>query len=117
MGIGSSPPECHGFMRALLCVATPCAVALAPACAAPQSSLRADSARFATATVFKLRNGMNPLDPTGKGAHGAVMVARRPNYNAHGYSLATFYVTGRDDASDHDVWQLIPFMAQTQTGE
>jgi hypothetical protein len=76
---------------------------------AAQSTLRADSARFATATVFRPRNGMNLLDPTGRGTRGMVMVARRPNYNAHGYSLVIFYAMGKNDASDREVWQLIPF--------
>jgi hypothetical protein len=102
------PRTCPVPVRCHLVV---CLLALTASHAAAQSTVRADSAHFAGAPVFRLRNGMNAIDPTGTGTRGTVMVARRPNYNAHGYSLATFYAVGKDDASDHAVWQLIPFMA------
>ncbi len=73
----------------------------------------------APAAVIPLRNGVNRVDILGDGHPAIVFVAWRENYNAHGYSTATFYVreavADRDSAAD-STWLLVPFSGGPRDG-
>jgi hypothetical protein len=62
--------------------------------------------------VIQLYNGLNAIDLLGDGHRGQVVVSRRENTNAHGYSTALFQVRALANPSDTTSaveWQLIPF--------
>jgi len=84
-----------------------------PELLAAQSTVRQDSIRFAAGTIVHLRNGANAVDLLGNGSRGSVIVGRRENYNAHGYSLATFYTLARVREGTPTLWHLIPLFAMT----
>lgn len=73
------------------------------------STVPRDSAAFAGAAVIRLRNGPNPVDIAGDGSQGTVFVARRENFNAHGYSTIAFYVHANGDGLPAE-WHTIPFV-------
>ncbi|HEX6747637.1 MAG TPA: hypothetical protein VF092_10140 [Longimicrobium sp.] len=111
-------------MKIVRLLAASALVLTASAARAQGSTVRADSAAFAGAVVFRLRNGPNPLDIVGNGGGGMVFVAWRENYNAHGYAQVAFYARGRSIPEDSVLWQLVPFfggergfdVAQTHMG-
>jgi hypothetical protein len=80
---------------------------------APPAPPPTDNAALASATVMPLRNGANTVDLLGNGARASVFVARRKNFNAHGYSAVTFYIHGRAGAGNAPEWQLVPFFRDT----
>jgi hypothetical protein len=62
--------------------------------------------------VIQLYNGLNAIDLLGDGHRGQVVVSRRENANAHGYSTALFQVRALANPSDTTSaveWQVIPF--------
>lgn len=68
----------------------------------------ADSAALARLVVVPLRNGFTPVDLTGRpGDHGVVLVARRENVSAHGYSAIAFSVRARATTTGGAHWQLV----------
>ncbi len=61
-----------------------------------------------TRAPLPLKNGPNVVDVLGDGSPAQIMVARRDNGNAHGYSLFTAYVQAPDEG-DNKRWQVVPF--------
>src|SRR5439155_16818400 len=62
--------------------------------------------------VLRLYNGLNAIDLLGDGHRGQVIVNRRENFNAHGYSTALFQLhalTNPSDTTSAVAWQMIPF--------
>jgi hypothetical protein len=62
--------------------------------------------------VLRLYNGINAIDLLGDGHRGQVIVNRRENANARGYSTALFQLRALADPSDTTSaveWQLVPF--------
>jgi hypothetical protein len=62
--------------------------------------------------VIRLYNGLNAIDLLGDGHRGQVVVSRRENADAHGYSTALFQVRALANPSDTTSaveWQVIPF--------
>jgi hypothetical protein len=62
--------------------------------------------------VLRLYNGLNAIDLLGDGHRGQVVVNRRENFNAHGFSSALFQLRAFADPSDSTStveWQAIPF--------
>lgn len=62
--------------------------------------------------VLQLYNGLNAIDLLGDGHRGQVVVNRRENFNAHGYSAAMFQLLAFTDPADTTsavAWQLVPF--------
>ena len=63
-------------------------------------------------TVLPIHNGTNHIDLLGTGKHGEIIVSRRNNGNAHGFSVVLFQVLApsRSAVSDKNLlWQVIPF--------
>jgi hypothetical protein len=62
--------------------------------------------------VLRLYNGLNAIDLLGDGHRGQVVVNRRENFNAHGYSTAMFQLhafTRPADTTSAVAWQVVPF--------
>ncbi len=75
---------------------------------AQQAVTPADSAALARLVVVPLRNGLTSVDLTGRpGDQGAVLVARRENISAHGYSAIAFSVRTRARTTGGAHWQLV----------
>ena len=75
-----------------------------------------------TVTVLPLHNGRNAIDLLGTGQPGAVIVSRRANGNAHGFSVVLFQVLAPTtaDGTNAPAWQVIPFFGgphDAKTGE
>ncbi len=69
------------------------------------------------AGAIQLRNGTNPTDLLGNGTESQVIVAWRGNYNAHGFSTATFLVHATSDLGDSTgIWQIVPFLGGPNDG-
>ncbi len=64
---------------------------------------------FAGMAYVPLANGMNWVDLDGDGRDDVVFVAWRENYNAHGYTAATFYWRKDSDSLPGPTWQVMPF--------
>ncbi len=80
---------------------------------APQTS-RCQSRAADSSAVIPVHAGQNAVDLLGTGRPGAIDVADRENYNAHGHHLALFQVRApryADDPKSADEWQLVPFFA------
>ncbi len=95
-------PE-HLFVIGLL------AVGLAPRATRCQSRADSDSS-----AVIRVHAGQNAVDLLGTGRPGAIDVADRENYNAHGHHLALFQVRApryADDPRSAAEWQVVPFFA------
>lgn len=54
----------------------------------------AQAVEFATYKVVDLAYGVNPVDFGPVGTRGTVVLGWRENFNAHGFGVATFYLTG-----------------------
>jgi hypothetical protein len=73
--------------------------------------------------VIRLHDGRNPLDLLGTGDAGAVDVADRENFNAHGFHVAIFQARARvapGDPKSAIGWQVVPFFggfADSLSGE
>ena len=79
----------------------------------PQTT-RCQSHAADSSAVIPLHAGQNAVDLLGNGRLGAIDVADRENYNAHGHHLALFQVRApryADDPKSADEWQLVPFFA------
>jgi hypothetical protein len=87
------------------------ALALCLAAACGKQSARTDHAIVHSAEgPARLHNGLNEIDLLGDGTPAQVFVAWRGNYNAHGFSVASFYIYAPSDLSDTArVWQVVPF--------
>jgi hypothetical protein len=62
--------------------------------------------------VLRLYNGLNAIDLLGDGHRGQVIVSRRENFDAHGYSTALFQLRALANPSDTTSavqWHLVPF--------
>lgn len=77
---------------------------------APAGPVAKGTAGLAGATVLPLQNGPNTVDLLGDGTRATVFVARKENFNAHGYSSIAFYLHSGYDRSDSAEWQLLPFV-------
>ena len=81
-----------------------------------------DSSR-APVTVLPIHNGTNRVDLLGTGKQGEIIVSRRDNGNAHGFSVVLFQVLApsRSDVSERNLlWQVIPLFGgphDSDTGE
>jgi len=108
-----------------------CALALVPTHLAAQHDRRSPLTHVATGgnssrspvTVLPLHNGTNRIDLLGTGRPGEIIVSRRDNGNAHGFSVVLFEVLApsRSDVDGkHLLWQVIPFFGglhDSETGE
>jgi hypothetical protein len=77
-------------------------------------------ARGDRVAVLKLYNGLNAIDLLGDGRRGQVVVSRRENFNAHGYSTALFQLRAFANPSDSTSaveWQVIPFFGPDHPAE
>jgi hypothetical protein len=62
--------------------------------------------------VLRLYNGLNAIDLLGDGHRGQIIVSRRENFDAHGYSTALFQLRALANPSDTTSaveWHLVPF--------
>jgi hypothetical protein len=84
---------------------------LATPSAAVGQSLPGGWADLASAAVVPLRNGPNEVDLDGDGRLDMVFVAWRENFNAHGYSVFTFYRSTQVAGAER--WELLPFFGST----
>lgn len=64
---------------------------------------------FSTMDVIQLVNGPNQIDLNGDGKKDLIFIAWRENYNAHSYSLFTFYIHFPDENRPEKQWLLVPF--------
>jgi hypothetical protein len=55
------------------------------------TSLSVNDPRLDSYTVVKLHYGLNRVDFNNDGAEDLIVVARRENFNAHGFDVVTFY--------------------------
>jgi hypothetical protein len=89
--------------------------------AAPQTARCQSRARSASSAAIVLHAGRNAIDLFGTGKPGAIDVADRENYNAHGHHIAVFQVRApryAGDSTSADEWQVVPFFASdTAVGE
>ena len=63
-------------------------------------------------TVLPIHNGTNHIDLLGTGKQGEVIVSRRDNGNAHGFSVVLFQVLAPSRSYSNGtniLWQAIPF--------
>lgn len=60
--------------------------------------------------LVALKNGLNTVDVNSDGRPDMIVVARRENYNAHGFDMTTIYIWGPDSAvrEKGDVLQIVP---------
>lgn len=66
-------------------------------------------ASLAKMQVMHLENGPNHLDFDGDGVPDLIFVARRENFNAHGFTLTTFYTDAKlDEDNDSRTWSVVP---------
>ncbi len=71
-------------------------------------------------TILPIHNGRNSADLLGTGERGEIIVSRRPNGNAHGYSIVLFQVYVPGDGGTQAEWQVVPFFGgphDADTGE
>ncbi len=70
---------------------------------------------FKALKVLQLRNGPNELDLNGDGLKDLVFIARRENFNAHGFDIVTLYIYTKsmkyfkNSTSSAGEWHLVPF--------
>jgi hypothetical protein len=89
-----------------------------PSSAAHQSI--ASSRERTRVAILPIHNGRNSFDLLGNGQSGEIIVSRRPNGNAHGYSIVLFQVLAPADGGSQPAWQVIPFFGgphDANTGE
>jgi len=108
-------------------VASAFTLAIAPTYLFPQSERDSSGAYVgvgvdrvhSSATVLSLHNGLNRIDLLGTGQTGEIIVSRRGNGNAHGYSIVMFQVLARaaSDGSNRRAWQVIPFFGGPHDSE
>jgi hypothetical protein len=67
-----------------------------------------NAAQFKGFNVIRLKNGPNRIDINGDGVADNIFVARRENFNAHGFDLFAFYVWHKETVID-DRWHVVPF--------
>ena len=60
--------------------------------------------------VIRLKNGPNQFELTGTGQAAGAFVAYRDNFNAHGYSVVSFYARGRGPKDTDGPWLLVPIV-------
>jgi len=68
--------------------------------------------RTGSPRVVRLHDGRNLLDILGNGGQGAVEVAARENFNAHGHHVALFLVDAPRyprQGKSSTAWQVVPF--------
>ena len=65
--------------------------------------------RFVGAAILHLEGGPNSIDIDGDAASDVAFRAYRPNFNAHGYTLVTFY-RKTVDSDGVQSWELVPFV-------
>ena len=65
--------------------------------------------QFRNRIAIPLKNGDNAADINGDGKDDCIFVARRENYNAHGYSQYSFYIHYKDTDAEQPLWYLVTF--------
>lgn len=98
---------CNAFCRSYV-------IGLLAVVLSPQATRCQPHARANSSAVITLHAGKNAVDLLGTGKPGAIDVADRENYNAHGHHLALFQVRApryADDPKSADEWQIVPFFA------
>ncbi|MEP6763195.1 MAG: hypothetical protein ABJB66_02735 [Gemmatimonadaceae bacterium] len=103
------------MLRLSLVIVLAANIALTVGCSRANAATQKDSSVFQPGPVA-LKNGANTVEILGDGSPAQVFVAWRGNYNAHGFSAATFYVRGKSDRSDSAEWNLVPFFGGPQDG-
>ena len=68
----------------------------------------ANSAGSPLGTVKPLVYGVTQLDLTGRGLPGMAVLAKRDNFNAHGFDVLTLYVKVSLETGDPTIWRLVP---------
>ncbi len=77
-------------------------------------SAAAHAAEFDSYTVVKLSYGANPVDINNDGINDLVFLARRENFNAHGFDVVTFYIqTPRKDKVIKP-WNIVPLFKENK---
>lgn len=64
--------------------------------------------------AWRLQNGLNYVDFTGDGVDDFVTLGYRPNLNAHGFNVVSFFTSIRVDESGRSVWYVVPLIADGQ---
>jgi len=54
-------------------------------------------------------NGVTNTDWSSDGQSDAIMLGYRPNFNAHGFNVATFYIFGESDGNNSK-WNIVPLI-------
>jgi len=70
--------------------------------------------------VHRLYNGLNAIDLLGDGHRGQVIVSRRENFSAQGFSTALFQLsafTRPADTTSAVAWQVVPFFGPDHPAE
>jgi len=70
--------------------------------------------------VLQLYNGLNAIDLLGDGHRGQVVVNRRENFDAHGYSTALFQLRAFANPADSTSaveWHVVPFFGPDHPAE
>jgi hypothetical protein len=66
------------------------------------------AATTAETAVVALDYGITKIDLTGKGDDAMVVLARRENFNAHGFDVASIYVRTSTTPGAAAVWNIVP---------
>lgn len=87
-----------------------------------QHSAEASTHAAEQSAVLPLHNGRNDVDLLGTHQPGEILVSRRGNGNAHGFSVVLFQVLApaASDGTKEQAWQVIPFFGgphDAETGE
>jgi hypothetical protein len=61
--------------------------------------------------LVRLRNGMNAVDVNVDGRDDSVVVARRENFNAHGFDVTTIYIWAAADKGRELELQIVPLQS------
>jgi hypothetical protein len=70
-------------------------------------------ASLAKMQVVHLKDGPNRLDFDGDGLPDLIFVARRENFNAHGFTLTTFYAKAKlGDDNGSRIWSVAPLFSK-----
>lgn len=72
---------------------------------------------FAGMRVISLHNGPNRIDLDGDGRVDEVFVGRRENFNAHDFSVYTFYASYPSSYMPGINWHVVPFFPQNEGEE
>lgn len=81
----------------------------------PSRTLNASSELGPDLKMVTLHNGLNSLDVNSDGTADMVVVARRENYNAHGFGTTTIYIWVAASKDEDVSLQIVPLQPATST--